>query len=325
MRIGRWMFVLLVSLLIIVANCSSPPGPPLRIAVQSIWPSFGAAFIAQEKGLFAQYGVQVTLIPVPGNSGYMETLKLYKEGKADAAFIMFADALMLDAEGVATRVIYALDYSDTSDLIVGQATLNSLSDLKGKKVSFEGFNTFSHLFVLKLLERAGVREGEFQAANINPFEVLAALEADKIQAGHVYGTAATDTLTQGYKILGKAGDISHLMVEGLVAHAEVVHSRREEMQKVIKALIEAMGWLQHFPKEGLGLIAQHTGVSKIELENTFKGLHTLTLSENQEIFKKGGKLFKGGQEIIDFFYRKGVLIKIPDLNVVIDGQFIQPD
>jgi hypothetical protein len=40
------------------------------------------------------------------------------------------------------------------------------------------------------------------------------------------------------------------------------------------------------------------------------------------VFKKDGRLFEGGQEIIDFFYQKGVLIKIPDLNKVIEGQFI---
>jgi len=40
------------------------------------------------------------------------------------------------------------------------------------------------------------------------------------------------------------------------------------------------------------------------------------------MLKKGGPLFEGGKEIIDFFYQKGVLVKIPDLNAVIDDQFV---
>jgi NitT/TauT family transport system substrate-binding protein len=321
MKIRKYMLVLLGLLLAILASCSSPspPSPPLKITFQTVWPTTGTAFIAQEKGLFAKYGVQVTLLPV---IDYMESLKLYKEGRADAAFMVFGDAIVSAAEGVPTRMVYATDYSDTADFIVGQPTLKGLKDLKGKKVSFEGFNSFSHLLVLKLLEKAGVQEGEFQAANLNPTEVLEALDTGKIQAGHVYGKAITDTLAKGYKILAKAGDLPHLVMDGLMVNAVVVKTRHKEVQGLVKALAEAMDWLKHSPDEGFGIIAKHAGIPKTELETTFKGLHAFTLQENQEIFKRGGTLYKGGQEIIDFFYQKGVLVKILDLNTVIDDQFI---
>ncbi len=315
--------LLLIFLLTITVSCSAPPAaPPLKIGIISIWSTFGAAFIAQEKGLFAKQGVQVILVPAAGNSGYMDNLKSYKEGKIDATFMMLSDAIMLEAEGIATQIIYATDYSDNSDIIVGQPFLNSLSDLKGKKVSFEGFNTFSHLLVLKLLEQAGVREGEFEATKINYAEVPEALTTNQIQAGHVYGAAATETLTKGFKRLGKAGDIPQLMIKGLMVNAQVVNTRHEELQKVVNALVEAMDFLQHSPEEGLNIIAKHTAASFAELEANLKGLHVFGLQENRDVFKKDGRLFKGGQEIIDFFYQKGVLVKIPDLNKIVDGQFV---
>jgi NitT/TauT family transport system substrate-binding protein len=322
MTIRKCSLLLLGLLLAFLGSCSSssPPLPPLRIAIQSVWPTFGAAFIAQEKGLFAKYGVQVTLIPA---TGYVESLKPYKEGQADAAFIMFSDTLMLDAEGVPSRLVYATDYSDMGDIIVGSPHLNSLSELKGKKVSIDGFNTFSHLLVLKLLKMNGVNEGEFQLANINdPFKVLEALESGEIQAGHIYGLAATQALAKGYKMMGKAGDIRHLMIDGLAVNAEVIKTRRQEVQGLINALVEAMAWLTRSPEEGLEIVARHTHILKAELETTFKRVHVFTLAENQEVFKADGALFKGGQEIIDFFYQKGVLVKLPDLNAVIDDQFI---
>jgi hypothetical protein len=40
------------------------------------------------------------------------------------------------------------------------------------------------------------------------------------------------------------------------------------------------------------------------------------------VFKKDGLLFKGGQEIIDFYYQKGALIKIPNLTQMVDDQFV---
>jgi NitT/TauT family transport system substrate-binding protein len=273
-----------------------------------------------EKGFFAKHGVEVTLLPM---TGYVDSLNLYKEGKADAAFMVFVDTIMFESEGIPTRAIYITDYSDTSgDMIVGLPTLNSLSELKGKKVSFEGFNTFSLLLVLKLLEQAGIHEGEFLSVIKDHTEVLEALETGQIQAAHTYGVTASQSLAKGYKILGKAGSIPHLMMGGLVANAKVVATRREELQKVVKALVEATEWLKHSPDEGFEIVAKYANNPKSEIETTFNGLHIFTLQENQEIFKKGSNLFKGGQEIIDFFYQKGVLIKIPDLNQIIDAQFV---
>jgi len=319
--------LLLIFLLTITVSCSAPPpaAPPLKIGIQSIWPTFGVAFIAQEKGLFAKQGVQVILVPAAGNSGYMDTLKIYKEEKVDAAFMMLSDAIMLEDEGITSRIVYAADYSDTADIIVGQPFLNSLSDLKGKKVSLEGFNTFSHLLVLKLLEQAGVHEGEFETTKVNSAEaseVLEVLTTNKIQAGHVYGAAATETLAKGFKQLGKAGDIPQLMIEGLMVNAKVVNTRHEELQKVVNALVEAMDFLQHSPEEGLNIIAKHTSTSFAELEANLKRLHVFSLQENLDVFKKDGLLFKGGQEIIDFYYQKGALIKIPNLTQMVDDQFV---
>jgi ABC-type nitrate/sulfonate/bicarbonate transport system substrate-binding protein len=320
MKMRKRQLVLLGPLLTILVNCSSPspPSPPLKIAVLSVWPTYETIFIAQDRGLFAKYGVSVTPVPV---AEYMEGLKLYKENQVDATFLVFADAIILAGEGMFTRFVYATDYSE-NDVIMGQPTLNGLSDLKGKKVSFEGFNTFSHLLVLKLLEKAGIQEGEFQSAAIDNVKVLNALETGKIVAGHVYGAVIPAALAKGYKILGKVGDIYYLMVEGLAVKTDIMNSRHEEVQGVVKALLEAMAWFQQFPIEGVRIIAKHNGASETELANIFKGLHILTLKENQKAFKPDGLLFKGGKEISEFFHQKGTLAKVPDLNVLIDGQFL---
>ncbi len=320
-HIMRMKRLFLAGCLVILASCSSPSPqlPPLKIAVLSAWPTYEVIFIAQERGLFAQYGVSV--IPVP-TSEYVGGLKLYRENKVDALFTGLTDVIILESEGIATRFVYATDYSQSGDVIVGQPILDRLSDLKGKRVSFEGFNTFSHLLVLKLLEKAGLREGDFQAANVDNLNVLEALENGKIEAGHIYGTAIPTALAKGYKILGTVGDVYHLMIEGLVVNNKIVKTRPAEIQSVVKALIEAMAWFQQFPEEGFRLIAKHNGASEKELADIFMGLHILNLAENHEAFKPNGILLKGGKEIADFFHQRGILLNPPDLNIILDDQFI---
>lgn len=311
----------LLLLLILLVSCSkSPPqNSPLKIAVLSVWPTYEMVFIAQDKGLFAKHGVPVTLVPV---ADYVDGLELYKENKVDATFMVLTDAVILQAEGIATRFVYTTSYSDSGDVIMGQPTLKSLSDLQGKKVSFEGFNTFSHLMVLKLLERVGLQEGDFQVASVDNTNVLNALETKQIEAGHAYGTVIPEALAKGYKILEIAGNIPHLMVEGLVVNGCVVTTRSADVQKVVKALAEAIDWFQHFPEEGFRIIAKHNGATAAELATILKRMRVFTLEENREAFKHTGILFKGGKEISDFFHQKGTLFNPPDLDTLIDGQFI---
>ncbi len=316
MNIGKLLFGLL---LVGLTSCSPLP-PPLKIAVLLGWPTYEVIFIAQEQGLFAKYGVSVTPVPV---AEYMSGLKLYKENKVEAAFMVIPDAITIAAEGVPTRFVYATDYSEEGDVIVGQPTLKSLNDLQGKKISFEGFNSFSHLLVLKLMEKAGLQEDDFQVANVDNIRVLEALDTGKIEAGHVYGAVITEALAKGYKILGTVGDVYHLMIEGLVVNAEVVKTRRTEVQGVVKALTEAMDWWQRFPEAGFRIIAKYDGTSKPEeLATIVKGVHILTLAENRDAFKPNGSLFKGGQEITEFFLQRGTLFKPLELNTIFDDQFV---
>jgi len=291
----------------------------LKISLLPTWTSFSVIFVAQDRGLFEKYGVSVLPVSV---TEYMDGIKLYKENQVDGAFIGLTDTIALETEGFSSRFVYASDYSETSDVVIGNPTLNSLSELKGKKVSFDGFNSFSHILVLKLLEKAGIREGEFQAASIPYSEVLEALETGKIQAGHTYGPSVTNALAKGYKILGVAGDIPQLVTEGLVVNANVVDTRHEEVQNMVKALVEAMDFLQHSPEEGLRIIAKHSSISEAELALVLKGVHVLNLKGNQEAFKPDGILLKGGKEIANFLHQKGVLLNLPDLNKIMDGQFI---
>jgi NitT/TauT family transport system substrate-binding protein len=305
---------ILLNLLLVISimSCTSspPPAATLKIGIYMGWPTSGAAFIAQEKGLFTKYGVQVTLVPI---TEYVDIKKSYKEGKIDFAYLVLPDAIMFETEGVPTHFVYAADYSDSADVIVGRSSLNSLSDLKGKKVAFEGFNSFSHFMVLKLLEQAGLKEGEFQTANIENAKVLEALETGEIDAGHVYSTAISDALAKGYKVIEKAGKLPYLILDGWVVRADIIEAHPKEVQAVVNALAEATNLLARSPEESVPMMAEPMSI--------YHELHIFTLQENKEAFKSDGLVVKGGKEIVDFFYQKGVLVKLPDLNNVIDGQF----
>ncbi|WP_353572554.1 ABC transporter substrate-binding protein [Candidatus Albibeggiatoa sp. nov. BB20] len=315
-------FTLAFCIVLLTACTSSTPEPqktPLKMSI-NLWPGYAYAFIAEEKGLFAKYGVAVELMY---RTDYEEMLELYETNQVDGVFLASTDVFSLNVKGIPTQIIYVADYSDSADVVIGLPEYNNLSDLKDKTVAFEGVGTFSQLLVFKLMEQAGLQEGEFKTANILASQVLAELEAGKIDAGHTWEPMVTEALNKGYKILAKAGDVPGVILDVLGFHSDVIEQRPEDIQAVVNALVEAYQFVQTDYDEAIAIMAKAEGVSEPEMSQGIQQLHLLPLIENQQAMQKEGAMFKSGQITIDFFMQKGQFITQPNLDEVINPRFVQ--
>ena len=70
--------------------------------------------------------------------------------------------------------------------------MTGIKDLKGKTIGVERINSFSHLFVLTALEKAGLRESDFFIKNIGAQYVADAIGRGEIDAGHTYGPGKSE-------------------------------------------------------------------------------------------------------------------------------------
>jgi len=310
---------ILCVIFLLTACVQEAPKPPLKIGI-NLWPGYAHAFIAEKQSLFKKYGAAVELV---FKSEMTEMTQLYKDRKLDGVFSVLSDVIMFNAEELPTQVVYVADYSDIGDSIIGLPELESLADLKGKTVSFEGINTFSHLLVVKLLERAGVKEGEFQSANLSASKVLAALEAGEIDAGHTYSDTRIKALKKGYKMLGKAGDIPGIITDVLAFNTDVITNRPDDVRAIVKACLEAKDFLYAHPDEALTIMAQAENTSKEVMKMGVADVHHLDLAENVAALKTGGTLFHISQEVINFYLEKGQLPQMVDLDKILDGRFVQ--
>ena len=119
--------------------------------------------------------------------------------------------------------------SNTGDVIIGNLnnsiTNTTLGDLKGKKISVEGINSFSHLFVLKALENVGLGEGDIGISRVPAQKITENMEKGTIVAGHTYEPYTTEALKKGYKILFAAGKIPGIITDVLAFHSDFVEER----------------------------------------------------------------------------------------------------
>lgn len=318
----RGLLAALLAMILMAISCTKTEEKiPIKISINA-WPGYGHAFIAKEKGLFEKNGVRVELL---FREDISESAQLYKNGESDGFFNVFPDIIMLNSEGIQTQIVYVADFSDTGDQILGRPEFSSMGDLRDKKISFEGINSFSHIFVLQAAMMAGLSENDIQLANIPAGDVLSALEEGKIDAGHTWEPTVSTALEKGYKILAKAGDVPGIIIDLLAFNAKLVRQRPDEIQAIVKAMSEARDFLVSHREESLKIMSQSMKIPLAELEKGVDGVYHLDLKDNARALNRSAakeSLFSSGKFIMDFYIRQGQLSDKMNLDTIIEPKFV---
>ncbi len=328
---GKIMRIMAVLLVIISFFCAVTDFPEevnaadketVKIAVL-VWPGYAHSYIAQEKGFFTKYDVEVELIL---RDEYIEVLELYKNGDVDGLFTLLSDVVILNSEGILSKLVYVPDLTVSADGIMGKPEFNSLEDLEGRMIGFEGVNSFSHLFVLQALESAGLQEEDVYFKNILAKDVPKALEDGRIDAGHTWEPFMSKAREKGYKALAYSSGISPgVIVDVLAFNSDIVEKRPDDIKSIIKALLEAKNFIYSDKDEAIKIMAEAEGMSKEEMLSGMNGIRFPDLKENVKILKKSEdatSLYASGEVISKFYLERGQLSEIPDFDDIIEPKFI---
>ena len=300
---------------------------PIRLGVK-VWAPDFFSYLAQEKGFFEKNKVDVELTLV---QDYQQILDNYSKGDFDGMIPVYSDLIYQNSQGIDSKVVYAVDLSNTGDVIIGNLnnsiTNATLADVKGKKISVEGINSFSHLFVLKALEKVGLGEGDVGIANVPAQNVTNELEKGTIVAGHIYQPYTTEALKKGYKILFAAGTIPGVITDVLAFRSDIIQQRPQEIQGIIKSIIEAQTYYENNKEESLKIMSNKSGVGEQEIKNGLESVTLPSLRENAVNIMNSKSnepisLFSSGKYISEFFLNRGQISEYPDLNQIVDPDFV---
>ncbi len=274
---------------------------PLKIGY-SDWPGWVAWQVAIEKQWFKKAGVDVKFEWFD----YVASMDAFAAGKLDAVAMTNGDALVTGATGAKSVMILINDYSNGNDMIVGAPGINSLKDLKGKKVGVEiGF--VDHLLLLNGLKKAGMTDKDVQLVNVPTNEtpqVLASGDVSAIAAWQPNSGAALK-LVPGSKPIYTSADEPGLIYDVLAVSPQSLAMHRAEWEKVLKVWYKVVNYI-HDPKthaDAIRIMASRVGVTPKEYESFVEGTKILSLKEAKEHFKKGDGFSSiyGSSQIVDKF------------------------
>jgi NitT/TauT family transport system substrate-binding protein len=284
---------------------------PLKIAY-SDWPGWTPWEIGIQKGWFKEAGVDVDFQWYD----YVKSMEAYSTGKLDATSMTNGDALVTGATGRPSVAIIINDYSNGNDMIVARSGIESVKDLKGKKIGLEkGF--VSHLLLLKALEENGMSEKDVEIVNTPTNETPQVLKSGAVDAIGAWQPSSGEALkiVSGSKAIFTSADAPGLIYDLLYVSRESLEQRREDWMKVVKVWYRIVDFMkdENNLDKALEIMAKRVSLTPAEYEPFLKGTYILTLNEALERWKKADGLgsIYGSTKIVDDFNVKYEVYKEP--------------
>lgn len=299
---------------------------PLKIGY-SDWPGWIAWEVAIQKGWFKEAGVDVEFVWME----YVPSMDALAAGKLDATGMTNGDALVYGANGSKAICILANDYSDGNDMIIAKPGINSLKDLKGKKIGVE-VNFVDHLLLLKALEINGLKESDVTLVNVatnDTPQALASGQVDAIGCWHPISGQALK-LVPGSKAVFTSKDVPGLIYDCLYVSPASLSTRKADWQKVVAVWPRVVSFIAD-PKtqdEALGYMAKRVGITAAEYKQIMGGTKLLSIADNVTRLTKptsGLESLVGSNTVVNTFnetvgvYAKG---KAGDLASYFDASFV---
>jgi NitT/TauT family transport system substrate-binding protein len=274
---------------------------PLKIAY-SDWPGWVAWQVGIDKGWFKEAGVDVAFEWFE----YVPSMEAFSAGKVDAVCMTNGDALVTGATGAPSKTIIINDFSNGNDMVVAKPGIESVKDLKGKKIGVEvGF--VSHLLLLKALEANGMTEADVELVNVPTHETPKAFASGDVDAIVAWQPNSGQALKAipGSKAIFTSKDAPGLIYDVLAVNPASLAARGEDWKKVAQVWYKIVDYF-HNPEtraDAIKSMAARVNLPAEEYAEFVEGTKILTLEEAKKAFQKGPGLdsIYGSGEIVDKF------------------------
>ncbi|WP_188187351.1 ABC transporter substrate-binding protein [Nonomuraea sp. SYSU D8015] len=318
--------LLIAALLALCAACGGGPAAPAPSsggkAVTlgfSAWPGWFPWQVAQEKGLFAKNGVQVELKYF---DSYTDSLTALATGNIDANSQTLNDTLASVSGGAKQTVVLVNDNSTGNDQIIARPGITSVAQLKGKTVAAEQ-GTVDHYLLLLALRKAGLTQDDITFKPLPTDAAAAAFKAGQVDAVGVFAPFTTTALElPGATAIASSKDFPGAIPDHLVVSRELVSSRPEVVQGLVKTWFDTLAWIDANKAEARTIMAKRAGVSEEDYAEYDAGTTIFSLAQNVEAFTSGS-LERQAKEIATFLTESGLADAAPPLDGLLDPRFVQ--
>ncbi len=311
------LFVMAIALLtFILVSCLPAPLKPLRIGTH-VWPGYEPLFLARELGYYGN--TPIKLVEYPS----LDPNAPYRNGEIEMIATPMSGLLILAQTNPEVRALLIMDISQGADAIVAQRAIANLQSLKGRKVGVDR-STLAEFVLSRGLKQVGLSRQDVKIVYVELSDQEEAYKQGRIDAVVTFEPYRSNILKSGAKLLFDSTQIPGEVVDVLAGSKSLLTTHATQLQVFMQGWFRALDYIKKNPEDAARRMAQRQGVTPEQFLKSLKGLHLVTLEENQKILGKTNPvLINGAKRLSQFIVTNKILKQEIDPNRLLDDTLVR--
>jgi NitT/TauT family transport system substrate-binding protein len=258
----------LVIVLIALLEARALAADKIRVAFSAVSPTQGVLWVAHVGGFFGKNGINAEMIYT---RAAIETLVA-----GEVQFGQMTGSLMFSARLQGADPVMLAGVQDVlNDRLLVRPQINSIEELKAKRIGVFRFGSASHMRLLNVLPRYGMSERDVTFLQVGDTpERLIALHGGSIDATLISPPDHLEATRRGMKILLNLRDLNvPYQGTGLVTTQRLIARNRDLARRTVKAFVEAIHAVRTNPALSKRALAQYRQTKdEKQIEDAYQSL-----------------------------------------------------
>ena len=259
---------------------------PMKIA-SYYWPGQYWVEVAHSKGFFREESLAVELVDT--NQNYTESLDHVASGKLDTQNFYLFDLMVRRDKGAPLKMVLSADVSNGSEAIVATGGINSLAELKDKRVAVEQGGVTEYM-LFTLLKQNKMELADVVLISDTTEKLPARLKNGDVDAVVLWEPLVTEALeAPGAKKLWDSSQAPGIASAGYVFSEEFLTNRSADVEKFVNVWNRTTEYIESNPEESYKIVARYNN----DLEENVKA-YTLLDTPQDYVGNLKAFSFSGG-------------------------------
>ncbi len=304
--------LLLIIYAVLCAACTKSPSMPLSVGANN-WIGYQPLYISRELGYLDNKSIK--LVELNSSTDIMQELRA---GQLHAAALTMDETLTMLEEGLDLQVIMVIDISAGGDALVAKPGYEQIKDLTGKSIAVE------YTAVGAVLLEAALNSANMALADIEtvPCEFYQHIDCySSADAVVTFEPNKTKLVERGGIVLFDSSSIIGRIIDVLVVRTEVMQIYAPVIEELVDGYFEGLQAFTLNTPQVYPILQDRTGLTKEELELSYKGILMPARSRNIELFKSN-ELQEQTLSLLDIMLERELLKKPVDITTLFNSDYV---
>ncbi len=212
-----------------------------------------AMYVAEAQKQYEAQGLKVKTVQFNNGGDLMNAMA---SGDVDVGYVGITPVLSSIEKGVPVKVVSGAQIEGSGVVVSADSGINSLADLKGKKVGTPGAATIQNMIITYALNQSGVSTDDVELVAMKAAQMTDALKAGQIDAMICWEPYSSIAVNNGY---GKLLENTSEIIPGhpccvVAASQSFIDNHPDELKKILAIHENATDFTNENPAEAAALL-----------------------------------------------------------------------